>query len=151
MKLSIIIPVFNEEKTIISVLESVINVIIPGFEKEIVIVNDGSQDNTDKAIKLYLKKNKKSILYLSQRKNLGKGAAVSIGLAEATGDYVVIQDADLEYSPKDLIKIAKEIKNNKKDIIFGTRLHRLPHFTKEENTPYFLVHYIGNRFLSLIT
>ncbi|HEV2339158.1 MAG TPA: glycosyltransferase family 2 protein [Patescibacteria group bacterium] len=152
MKLSIIIPVFNEEKTILEVLQKVIAVTIPGITKEIIIINDGSIDKTAEKVTSFLKKEKlKNISFTQHKKNAGKGATVITGIRKATGDYIVIQDADLEYDPKFLKELVQPILLKKADIVYGTRLKRLPHFTKEEKNLQFLLHYIGNRFLSLVT
>src|SRR5665811_2463874 len=100
MKLSIIIPVFNEEKTIAKILDKVLALSIPNVEKEILIIDDGSKDETKKIVEEKIKGTK--IKFLKHSKNQGKGAAVRSGIKNATGDYIVIQDADLEYDPKDI-------------------------------------------------
>jgi len=150
MKLSIIIPVFNEEKTIATVLKSVMNLKIDNVAKEIIVVDDGSTDNTVREIKKTIK-GKKNLRFLEHAKNQGKGAAVKTGIKNSKGDYIIIQDADLEYNPNDISKLIKELDDSNKLVVFGTRLKRLPHFKKEERTGQFLLHYLGNRFLSLIT
>lgn len=149
MKLSIIIPVFNEERTILEILKRVDDVKIPGFDKEVIVVDDGSTDNTTAKIKKskYFGK----IKFIEQSINQGKGAAVKMGISKATGDYIVIQDADLEYNPKDIEKLTKKIKKDQKLAIYGTRLNRLPNLSRDERTLQFLIHYLGNRFLSLLT
>lgn len=151
MKLSIIIPVFNEEKSIIEVIKRVETVTLPKFQKEIIIINDGSSDKTGEVVLQYLKKNKEKIIFLQHKKNMGKGAAVRTGFEKATGDYIIIQDADTEYDPNDIPKLLEPIANKQATVVFGTRLDRLPHFSKEESDHLFLLHYFGNRFLSLIT
>jgi len=152
MKLSIIIPVFNEEKSIIEVLQLVDKVKISDFQKEIIIVNDGSSDKTAEKISAYLNKRKaKNIFFFQHKQNMGKGAAVKTGIEHATGDYIIIQDADTEYNPSDISRLLEPIRKKEADVVFGTRLNRLPHFAKEESNRLFLFHYIGNRFLSLIT
>lgn len=151
MKLSIIIPVFNEEKTIISVLERIQDLSLGKVEKEVVIVDDGSIDKTVEKIKKFLSLGKKKEYHLYQHgKNQGKGSAVKTGIEKASGDYVVIQDADLEYNPKDILRLLDAVHNGL-DVVYGTRLKRLPHFQKEERTGRFIVHYLGNKFLSLLT
>ncbi len=149
MKLSIIIPVFNEDKTISKVLNKVNNVNIPGVEKEIIVVDDGSTDNTPSAI-LSCKAglNLKTIRH---RENQGKGAAVRTGIINATGKYIVIQDADLEYNPNDIKQLVGLAKNNNLVVVYGTRLKRLPNFNRDERTLGFLLHYLGNKFLSFLT
>lgn len=150
MKLSIIIPVFNEEKTIQKVLGRVEELKLSKIEKEVIIVEDKSTDSTPTKISEFLEKGKNGFKYLQLKKNQGKGSAVRAGIYHATGDYIIIQDADLEYNPQDIGRIVSKIKSDN-DVIYGTRLNRLPHFSKEEKTPQFLTHYIGNKFLSLMT
>lgn len=149
MKLSIIIPVFNEEKTIAKVLEKVSNIKLDGADKEIIIVDDGSSDRTVANIKKQIS-NMKDIKFIEHPKNMGKGAAVRAGIQNATGDYVIIQDADLEYDVNDIPRLFSYIKN-RKDVIYGTRLDRMPHLNDEERKLQFLLHYFGNRFLSFVT
>src|SRR3989344_9587463 len=103
MKLSIIIPVFNEEKTISEILNRVYEVKIPHVEKQIIVVNDGSKDRTQKEIDC--SPIISNIKVISHKKNQGKGAAVRTGIKNATGDYILIQDADLEYNPKNIQKL----------------------------------------------
>lgn len=148
MKLSIIIPVYNEEKTVISLLEKVEKLVIPGVKKEIVVVDDGSSDNSKHRIQ---NANIKGIKFFSHKKNQGKGAAVITGIKNATGDYIVVQDADLEYNPQEIRRLFKPIQQGKAEVVYGTRLNRLPDFKGEQRTPQFFFHYIGNRFLSLLT
>ncbi|MDO8659100.1 MAG: glycosyltransferase family 2 protein [Candidatus Parcubacteria bacterium] len=150
MKLSIIIPVFNEGKTISEILKRVIEVKILGVEKQIIVVNDGSSDSTESEIK-NSKLKIQNYTYIKHEKNMGKGAAVRTGIKNATGEYVIIQDADLEYDPKDIENLTKPILERKSEVVYGTRLKRLPSFSKEERTPQFLLHYVGNKFLSLLT
>ena len=150
MKLSIIIPVFNEEKTISEILKRVSETKISGVEKQIIVINDGSTDSTASKIHNFLVKHP-DIKIINHTKNQGKGAAVRTGIKNATGDYIIIQDADLEYSPKDIEKLIKPVLNGTSKVVYGTRLKRLPSFSKEERTPQFLLHYVGNKFLSLLT
>ncbi len=153
MKLSILIPVFNEEKTVIEVIKRVSEVKLPGFEKETVLVDDGSTDATAEKILSYLKtsKDKSHITFIQHKKNQGKGAALRTAIENATGDYCVIQDADLEYSPSYLPILLKPIKDGTAYVVYGTRLNRLPNLSKDEKKPLFFLHYFGNRALSLIT
>ena len=148
-KLSIIIPVFNEEKTISEIIKRVAAIDIPGIEKQIIVVNDGSTDATAKAL-LNIPK-AFGVKIINQIKNQGKGAAVRTGIKNASGDYILIQDADLEYNPKEIEKLVKPVLEGKSKVVYGTRLKRLPSFSKEERTPQFMLHYMGNKFLSLLT
>jgi glycosyltransferase involved in cell wall biosynthesis len=148
MKLSIIIPVYNEEKTIIEILDRVKKEEIPGVEKEIIVVDDGSTDATRQKLK-NIKDNNFKIFF--HEKNGGKGSAVRTGIESATGEYIIIQDADLEYHPKFIKDLIKPILEKKADVVYGTRLNRMPHLKGEEGKHLFILHYFGNRFLSLIT
>lgn len=145
MKLSIIIPVFNEEKTISKIIDKVISQEIPGASKEIIVVDDGSTDGTVSNIP------QNKVRFIKHEANMGKGAAVKTGINAATGDYVIIQDADLEYDPGDIPRLLEPILKGDAKVVYGTRLNRLPHLGKEEKTFKFLLHYTGNRFLSLLT
>ncbi len=150
MKLSIIIPVFNEEKTINKVIERVSALKIPAVDIEIIVVDDGSSDATASEIK-NLKLKIKNFTFLLHNKNQGKGAAVRTGINKASGDYIVIQDADLEYNPQDLKILVEEVINERARVVYGTRLKRMPNLSRDERTPQFLLHYFGNRALSLLT
>jgi glycosyltransferase involved in cell wall biosynthesis len=146
MKLSIIVPVYNEEKTILAILKKLNGLVIPQVAKEVIVVDDGSTDSTRK--KLQTVKSAKVILHA---KNQGKGAAVKTGIKNATGDYIIIQDADLEYNPDQMKDLVKPILEGKAKVVYGTRLNRMPHLDKEEAKHLFILHYFGNRFLSLVT
>lgn len=150
MKLSIIIPVYNEEKTIAQVIDNVYSVKFDNLTREIIIVDDGSSDNSLSEIKKAIA-GKKDIKLISQGKNQGKGAAVASGIEETAGDYIIIQDADFEYDPNYIKKLVVPILNNETKVVYGTRLNRLPHLDREEKRVRFLLHYFGNRFLSLVT
>ena len=147
-RLSIIIPVFNEEKTVRQVIKKVGSLVFDEVEKEVIVVDDGSTDATASTIN-NLQLTNKSIKIFRHTKNQGKGAAVRTGIAKATGDYIIIQDADLEYNPDDIKKLLSAVKKDK--VVYGTRLNRLPNFQRDERTPQFFIHYMGNRFLSLLT
>jgi len=146
MKLSIIIPVFNEEATIAKILQRVRREKIPGVSKEIIVVDDGSTDKTNHILKSF--KNDFNIFF--HKTNQGKGAAVKTGIKKSNGDYIIIQDSDLEYDPKYIKHLLKPIFDKKSQIVYGTRIDRMPHFHEEERIPRFVLHYLGNRVLSLL-
>lgn len=150
MKLTIIIPVYNEEKTIAHVLKQLADIKLSHVNKKTVIVDDGSTDATASVIS-NLQLPISSFQLIKHKKNQGKGAAVRTGIDNAIGDYIIIQDADLEYNPKDIGRLVVPILNRKAEVVYGTRLKRLPNLAKEEKTFRFLIHYFGNRFLSLLT
>lgn len=116
MKLSIVIPTFNEEATIGKLVSRLKEVKLEGVEKEIVVVNDASQDSTLEKLKKI-----KGVKILSHKRNLGKGAAVKTGLENSKGGILLIQDADLEYDPRDIKKIIEPILSKKAEIVFGSR------------------------------
>ena len=149
MKLSILIPVYNEEKTIERLLKKVNEISILDVEKEIIVIDDGSTDRTNKLIEKLHKEGK--IILIKHDRNQGKGAAIRSGLNHATGDYTIIQDADLEYDPADIASLLTPIIEKKTEVVYGTRLRRLPNFKRDERTIRFFIHYIGNKMLSIIT
>lgn len=153
MKLSIIVPVFNEGKTVSTILEKLTKLkLIENIQKEIIIVDDGSQDTTQTTVKEFIKKcREKNIAFFIKPLNQGKGSAVEKGIEIASGDYIIIQDADLEYDPQQINILLKFLLKEKVEVVFGSRLNRLPNFLHEERRPQFLLHYLGNRFLSLLT
>jgi glycosyltransferase involved in cell wall biosynthesis len=144
-KLSILIPVYNEGKTIDQLLQKVVDLQLYGnVQKEIVVVNDCSKDNTDQAIKTFLTTlNGVDIRYFSQEVNRGKGAAIHRAMDEATGDHVVMQDADLELNPEDINALLKEKIDNQRLVVYGSRFLEQKH----ENTN-FIWHIMGNGFLT---
>lgn len=137
MKLSIIIPVFNEEKTIGEIIRQVQKV--KGFEKEIIVVDDHSTDNTPNVLKKV-----KGIRIITHEQNHGKGSAIRTGVARATGDYVMVQDADLEYDPQDILLMLEPIKKGKAEVVYGSR------FTGQRRNMFFW-HWMGNQTLTLLT
>jgi glycosyltransferase involved in cell wall biosynthesis len=148
MKLSIIVPVFNEENTILEVVKRLLNTRFHKIDREIIIVDDGSTDSTRAKLKK-IKSQEIKIIY--HKKNLGKGAAVITGINSSKGDFIIIQDADLEYHPKYINSLLEPILKKNAEVVYGTRLNRMPHLGKEEKKHLFIFHYFGNRFLSLIT
>lgn len=149
MTLSIIIPAYNEERTISEILKRVKEVAISGVKIEIVIVDDGSKDKTLSLIKEFVVANK-NVLLIEHKKNRGKGSAVQTGIKNATGDILIIQDADLEYNPNDIPRLVEPILKKKVRVVYGTRLRTKPVFFGKNRTP-LLVHFFGNKLLSLIT
>jgi glycosyltransferase involved in cell wall biosynthesis len=119
MKLSIIIPVFNEENTVKEIIQQVENVPL-SIEKEIIVVNDGSRDNTASILRSL--NGRFNFIFLEHQKNLGKGAAIKTGLGAASGDFVIIQDADLEYNPEDYTKLIAPLLQGKAEVVYGSRI-----------------------------
>ncbi len=149
MKLSIIIPAYNEERTIKELLDRVDDLDLGQIQKEVVITNDGSSDSTFSCIQDFVR-GKKGYVVLGHKKNRGKGAAVVTGIKSATGDVLIIQDADLEYNPQDIPKLVSPIFKKQYRVVYGTRLRTKPVLFGKNKTP-LLVHFFGNKFLSLLT
>jgi glycosyltransferase involved in cell wall biosynthesis len=144
MKISIIIPAYNEEKTIKEIIDKIIQLNFGNnIEKEIIIINDYSKDDTLKVLQTLLNE-KYPIKVLNNESNLGKSKTVVKGVLLSTGDYVVIQDADLEYDPKDLIIELNTIILKNLDFIYGNRFNR-------KNKILYRSFYIGNRILSFVS
>lgn len=145
LKLSIIIPVFNEEKTIGQVLQKISQIKLP-LSKEIIVVSDGSTDGTDSIVE-----KKKNIKFLRHKKNLGKGAAIRTGIKYATGDFIVIQDADLEYDPKNYTELIKPVTEDSASVVYGTRLKNYPLNFWGSRKTVLPLHLIANKGLTMLT
>lgn len=140
-KLSIVIPVYNEEKTLEELVNKVLQVQLPySYTKEIIMVNDGSKDNSWQ-IMLRLSANHKEIKSVQNETNLGKTKTVQNGLLRTTGDYVVIQDADLEYEPNEIVDLLKLAVDENLDVVYGNR------FGKKNKVIYWQ-NYFGNKLVT---
>lgn len=147
-KLSIVIPAYNEGPTIHFILDRVKAVELPNnIEKELIIVNDCSKDDTEEAIQRYRTNNPElNIQYYAHEVNMGKGAALHTGISKASGEYTIIQDADLEYDPQEYIDILKPVLSGDADVVYGSRFmggnpHRI----------LFFWHSIGNKMLTFLS
>ncbi len=140
MKLSIVIPVYNEKEDILKILEKVENVKLNGIQKEIILVDDFSTDGTRDILRKI-----KGYKIIYHNRNKGKGAALRTGFRHCTGDVIIIQDADLEYEPNEYGLLLKPILDGKTDVVYGSR------FIKKSFKPANKLTYVGNIFLSLVT
>jgi glycosyltransferase involved in cell wall biosynthesis len=147
-KLSIVIPAYNEGRTIHLILDKVKSVeLIHGIAKEVIIINDCSKDDTEQAILRYQQENPDfAITYFKHEVNKGKGAALHTGISKATGEYVIIQDADLEYDPREYNILLQPVIEGFADVVYGSRFmggnpHRI----------LFFWHTIGNKFLTFLS
>ena len=145
--LSVIIPAFNEEATVCQILEYIVESKTEGVEKEIILIDDCSTDKTVSKVELFHKNNPDIDLKLIKlKKNSGKGGAIHRGIKEATGDYIIIQDADLEYHPRDYEKLLQPVLEEKADVVYGSRFQgSAPHRVL------FFWHSMGNKFLTLLS
>jgi glycosyltransferase involved in cell wall biosynthesis len=146
--LSIIIPAYNEERTIHLILDKVRDAVLNhGIAKEVIIVNDGSKDGTPDAVRRYMEANPgMGIRFIEQPRNMGKGAAIHRGIKEATGEYLLVQDADLEYDPREYNDLLRPVVEGFADVVFGSRfMGHHPHRIL------FFWHSIGNKFLTSLS
>ena len=149
MKISIIVPFYNEENYIGNAIDRIISSDTLGFKKEVILVDDGSTDESVKKIKRIIKNKKfNNITFdlIQNNKNEGKGSSLKKGFLKSTGDIVLVQDADLEYNPEDYPHLLEPFMKNNADIVYGSRLisnrpHRVLYFW----------HYVGNSFLTIFS
>lgn len=139
-KVTIIIPVYNEENTIGEALVRVMKARVSGWQKEVIVVNDGSTDGTGDVLSQWQKR----VKIINFRQNLGKGAAVTEGFRHARGDVILIQDADLEYNPKDYKELLTPFEDEHVHVVYGSRFLG-PHLTT------MFLYELGNKFVTLVT
>lgn len=143
MTISIIIPVLNEENTIDKIIQAIEAVDLGSYRKEIVIIDDGSSDSTPNKLKKISQENK-DVKVVTHKRNSGKGMAIRTGLANISGDIVIIQDADLEYDPQDYKVLIKPIIEDKAKVVYGSRLLK-------NNKRGILRYYLGGRLVTFFT
>ncbi len=144
VKLSIIMPVYNERHTLKQIIKEVMQLNIKDVEKEVIIIDDGSTDGSREILKSLERFGKGDCKIFYHRKNLGKGTAVNTGIQRSSGDIIIIQDADLEYDPKEIPKLLQPIINNEVEVVYGSRFLR-------HHKPQYPVYYFGNIVLSWVT
>ena len=144
MKLSVVIPVYNEDRTLESLINKVREVNLDGIQKEIIVVDDGSSDKTISILKSNIEPLVEKVIYMPQ--NMGKGAAVRTGFKNITGDIAIIQDADLEYDPQEYTRLLQPILEDRADVVYGSRfLGGRPHRV------HMYWHQVGNNLLTTLS
>ncbi|MEK7084341.1 MAG: glycosyltransferase family 2 protein [Patescibacteria group bacterium] len=143
--LSVVIPVYNERTTIERLVEAVDAVPLPGMQKEIILVDDGSTDGTRDVIRSF-EARFPSLVVVFQEKNSGKGAAIRTGMKRAAGEFCIIQDADLEYDPREYALLLEPLLDGRADVVYGSRF-----ISDRPHRVLFFWHYVGNRFLTLLS
>src|ERR1051326_7527287 len=147
MKLSVLIPVYNERYLVGELLRRVLAAPLPeNMEREIIVVDDGSTDGTRDILEKIAKENPETIRYLPQPKNQGKGAAIRKAISEASGDFSIFQDADLEYDPNDYLVILKPLLSGHADVVYGSRF-----LSGERRRVLYFWHSIGNTVLTTLS
>lgn len=145
-KLSIIVPVFNEERTVAQLLQKVVDLdLVHDFEKEIIAVNDASKDGSMAAMRQFVSDASQNILLLNHELNQGKGAAIRTGMKAATGNLLVIQDADLELHPTDINLLLDKLVKQNLDVVYGSR------FLDKKTARQFSLSFFANKFLTWLT
>ena len=146
--LSIIIPAYNEGGTITAILDKISKVsLLNGIGQELIIINDCSTDDTENVLMSYIQSHpERRIVYHKQETNQGKGAAIHTGIAKATGEYIIIQDADLEYDPQEYNTLLKPMLDGFADVVYGTRF-----YGGQPHRILFFWHTIGNKFLTFVS
>jgi glycosyltransferase involved in cell wall biosynthesis len=143
--LSIVVPVYNEERTVAALLREVLGAALPqGIEREVVVVDDASTDATAEALAAFAAEPR--VRTFRQEANRGKGAALRRGFAEARGEFVVIQDADLEYNPHEYPRLLSPVLEGRADVVYGSRFSG-----GDAHRVLFFWHYVGNRLLTLLS
>ena len=145
MKLSIIIPVFNEQNYIKETIDKVVKINVRHLKKEIIVINDGSTDKT-KIILNKLKEKYKEIKLIENRKNAGKGASLKKGFIQSTGDIVIVQDADLEYSPDNYSHLIEPFLRHNAEVVYGSRF-----ISNQPRRILYYWHYLGNLILTTLS
>jgi glycosyltransferase involved in cell wall biosynthesis len=145
-KLSILIPVYNEDETIFKVLEIINDLkLIDNIQKEVIVINDCSTDKSKSEIERFLSSNSTDFSLVNHSINKGKGAAIQTGIIEATGDYTIIQDADLELNPSEINTLIQQVQSNKADVVYGSR------FLNESKKGGTLLSNLANAFLTWLS